>query len=82
MDLNALQQKINNYITVVSSWVRNVGKLYFSSTPENVEQLKKDLLNYTHDKNFKKCRNMGEILEVVFDFVVRNYESANVYIIK
>ena len=52
------------------------------STPENVEQLKKDLLNYTHDKNFKKCRNMGEILEVVFDFVVRNYESANVYIIK
>ena len=36
MDLNALQLKINNYITVVSSWVRNVGKLYFSGTPENV----------------------------------------------
>jgi len=36
MDLAALQLKINNYITVVSSWVRNVGKLYFSSTPEDV----------------------------------------------
>lgn len=36
MDLNALQQKINNYTTVISSWFRNVGKLYFSGTPENV----------------------------------------------
>jgi len=36
MDLNDLQQKINNYITVVSSWVRNVGKMYFSSTAEDV----------------------------------------------
>ncbi|MEN8187407.1 MAG: hypothetical protein ABFR05_09785 [Bacteroidota bacterium] len=52
------------------------------STPENVEQLKKDLVEYTHDKKFKTCKNMGEILEVVFEFVVRNYESVNVYIIK
>jgi len=36
MDLAALQEKINNYITVVSSWVRNVGKLYFSGTAEDV----------------------------------------------
>lgn len=36
MDLTALQTKINNYITVVSSWVRNVGKLYFDNTPDDV----------------------------------------------
>ncbi|ADV47022.1 hypothetical protein [Nitratifractor salsuginis] len=37
MNLVDLQQKIDNYVSVVSSWVRNVGKLYFSSTPENVD---------------------------------------------
>jgi len=52
------------------------------SSPENVEMLKRDLIDYTHDKEFKKCKNMGEILLVVFNFVVRNYESANSYIIR
>ena len=52
------------------------------STPENVERLKKDLVDYTHDKEFKNCKNMGEIIQVVFDFVVRNYESVNTYIIR
>jgi hypothetical protein len=52
------------------------------STPENIENLKKELVEYTHDKNFKQCRNMGEIIQVVFDFVVRNYESVNTYIIR
>lgn len=52
------------------------------STPENIEMLKRDLIDYTHDKEFKKCKNMGEIIMVVFNFVVRNYESANTYIIR
>ena len=52
------------------------------STPENIENLKKELVDYTHDKNFKECKTMGEIIQVVFDFVVRNYESANTYIIR
>lgn len=52
------------------------------STNENVEELKEDLIDYTHDKNFKVCNSMGEVLQVVFDFVVRNYESVNIYIIK
>jgi hypothetical protein len=52
------------------------------STSENIETLKKDLIEYTHDKDFKNTKNMGEILQVVFNFVVRNYESANAYIIK
>lgn len=52
------------------------------STKENVEMLKKDLIDFTHDKEFKNCKNMGEIIQVVFNFVVRNYESANTYIIR
>jgi len=52
------------------------------SNKENVEMLKKELIEYTHDKEFKKCKNMGEIIQVVFNFVGRNYESANTYIIR
>ena len=52
------------------------------SNAENVERLRKDLVDYTHDKDFKDCNNMGEILNVVFNFVVRNYESENAYIIR
>jgi len=52
------------------------------STDENVELLKRELIEYTHDKDFKECKNMGEILQVVFNFVVRNYESVNTYIIR
>ncbi len=52
------------------------------STPEKIDQLKMDLKNYTLDKNFKGCNSMGDILSVAFDFVVRNYENVNTYIIR
>lgn len=51
------------------------------SIPENIIQLKMDLYNYTKDKDFKKCNSMGEILRVALNFVVRNYENVNAYII-
>ena len=51
------------------------------STPEKIQQLKMDLKKYTGDKNFKDCNTMGDILKVAFDFVVRNYENVNTYII-
>ena len=54
-----------------------VDKLFY-----NIENLKKELVDYTHDKNFKECKTMGDIIQVVFDFVVRNYESVNTYIIR
>jgi len=52
------------------------------SSSENIENLKKELVEYTHDRSFKKCNTMGDILDVVFNFVVRNYESVNAYIIR
>ena len=52
------------------------------STPEKIKHLKTELQNYTKDKNFKHCKSMGEILNVAFEFVVRNYENVNTYIIR
>ncbi len=52
------------------------------STPEKIYELKMDLKKYTLDKNFKNCDNMGDILRVAFDFVTRNYENVNSYIIR
>lgn len=43
------------------------------SKPENVEQLKKDLIAYVGDVEFKKAKNMGEVLETILAFVKRNY---------
>ena len=36
LDLDSLQTKINNYITVVSSWTREIGDLHFSSEAKDV----------------------------------------------
>jgi aspartate carbamoyltransferase regulatory subunit len=43
------------------------------SFPENVVLLRKQLVKYVGDVNFKKCENMGEILETILAFVKRNY---------
>lgn len=43
------------------------------SYPENVELLKTHLIKYVGDVKFKDCKNMGEILETILDFVKRNY---------
>lgn len=51
------------------------------STEEKVTLLKMELFEYTKDVEFKKCNCMGGILRVAFDFVVRNYESVNHYVI-
>ncbi len=52
------------------------------STEEKVEQLKGDLFNLTHDVNFKKSNNMGNILQSTLDFIIRNYRTENPYIIE
>ena len=52
------------------------------STPEKIDQLKMDLKKYTGDLNFNDPKSMGEILEVAFKFVIRNYENVNTYIIR
>lgn len=43
------------------------------SFPNNVSQLKREIGAFTNDIAFKKCNNMGELLDTILDFVKRNY---------
>ena len=47
------------------------------STKEHVELLRSEIYEYTKDLNFKKSKNMGDILSSALDFVRRNYESVH-----
>lgn len=47
------------------------------SIPKHIEMLKEDIYNYTMDKNFRKSKNMGEVVKNALDFVKRNYEDVN-----
>jgi aspartate carbamoyltransferase regulatory subunit len=47
------------------------------SFPKHIERLKHDLIEYVGDVEFKKCKNMGEILETILIFVKRNYLDIN-----
>ncbi|AUP81053.1 hypothetical protein [Flavivirga eckloniae] len=45
------------------------------SSEENITQLKTTIFNYTHDVNFKRSKNMGEILKYSLEFITRNYQN-------
>ena len=47
------------------------------SSKEYVNQLKMTIFEYTHDLNFKKSKNMGDILKYSLEFLTRNYENVN-----
>ena len=42
---------------------------------KHVNQLKKELQLFTHDKMFKSCTTMGQIVKTGLDFVIRNYKK-------
>lgn len=52
------------------------------SYPEKVKELKAGLFKLTGDIQFKKSKNMGELLSTALDFIIRNYKNENPYIIK
>jgi hypothetical protein len=52
------------------------------STPEKIKQLREGLFNLTGDLRFKRSKNMGELLKAALDFIMRNYQNENPYIIK
>lgn len=52
------------------------------SSPEKIKELRKGLFNLTGDINFKKSKNMGTLLKAALDFIIRNYQNENPYIIK
>jgi hypothetical protein len=52
------------------------------STPDKINELRIGLHELTGDINFKKSKNMGDILDSALDFIIRNYKNLNPYIIK
>jgi len=51
------------------------------SKPEKILQLRREVMAMTKDVNFRHAKTMGEILKYALDFVIRNYENVNTYII-
>ncbi|WP_242132239.1 hypothetical protein [Aestuariivivens marinum] len=52
------------------------------SSPENIDVLKMNIFQYTKDVNFKRSKNMGEILKYALEFLVRNYENVKLESLK
>ncbi len=55
----------------------NICKSDNISLPENIELLKKQIYDLTLDINFKKCKTMGQLLDLALDFVKRNYQDVS-----
>ncbi len=47
---------------------------------DKISELKKALHKLTSDINFKKAKNMGEILDAALDFIIRNYKNDNPFL--
>ena len=45
------------------------------SNKKNIKLLSQQIYTLTHDKNFKKANNMGQIMKASFDYILRNYEN-------
>lgn len=52
------------------------------STEEHFNMLQEHLVDLTQDKNFIHAKTMGGLLESALKFVIRNYETLNLYIKK
>lgn len=50
------------------------------STKDHIDHLKSEIYDFTNDLNFKRSKNMGDILYSALDFVKRNYESMHKYL--
>jgi hypothetical protein len=48
--------------------------------PENhINQLKLELYRHTRDINFKNAKSMGNVLNVTFDYINRNFNNFNAF---
>ncbi|WP_034040999.1 hypothetical protein [Wocania ichthyoenteri] len=47
------------------------------SKDENIDSLKMKVFEHTQDVNFKRSKNMGQILKYSLEYLTRNYENVN-----
>lgn len=52
------------------------------SSKDNIKQLRRTIFEYTQDVNFKRSKNMGEILKYSLEFLTRNYENVKLESLK
>ena len=45
------------------------------SNKKNIKLLSQQIYTLTHDKNFERAANMGQIMKASFDYILRNYEN-------
>ncbi len=57
--------------------LRSIAKSDTISTSENIEMLREQVYELTLDVKFKKCKTMGEVLDLALNFVRRNYEDVS-----
>ena len=55
--------------------LRAIAKTDIISTPENIAQLREHIYELTLDMEFRKCKTMGQVLDLALNFVKRNYEN-------
>jgi len=55
----------------------NICKADSISIEENIKLLAQEIYELTLDAQFKKCKNMGQILDLALDFVKRNYQDVS-----
>ncbi|WP_243731238.1 hypothetical protein [Myroides sp. LoEW2-1] len=55
--------------------ILNVMKQDTIAPKEHIDQLKMEMYDFVHEKAFKYCNNMGEILETAIKFTIKNYRS-------
>ena len=58
--------------------LRAIAKKDTISTKENTKMLRDAVLELTSDIKFKKCKTMGEVLDLALNFVRRNYQGVSV----
>lgn len=52
------------------------------SNKENIDLLRKTVFKYTQDVNFKRSKNMGQILKYSLEFLTRNYDNVKLESLK
>lgn len=75
---SALAKRINTAENRIKILMKIMGN-DFISNEENLSQLKLELYRYTNDINFKNAKSMGNVLSAAFEFVTRNFNSANLF---
>lgn len=52
------------------------------SNKKNIDSLKQTVFEYTQDVNFKRSKNMGQILKYSLEFLTRNYDNVKLESLK